>query len=167
MKQSPETLFGWNKTLQELQAQSKRPLFRKNARNLTPATPVCDKALSKAWKILNQQHLSVYQRLYAVGLTCAAPYGQGFPFVVERDPQAMMTIRVYPYGYESYGFWVRTAAEVETVVAKAESLFQALTQGKERVHALACCPLATYNNCVCHVSFRCDIHGFQCHGTHD
>lgn len=30
-----------------------------------------------------------------------------------------------------------------------------------------CCPKAVGNPCVCTSSWRCEIHGVTCHGTHD
>lgn len=36
-----------------------------------------------------------------------------------------------------------------------------------KVHPLACCWRAVRQDCVCSDSFKCPVHGQQCHGTHD
>lgn len=135
---------------------------RNQPHKLTPETPLTPGEVDTLIRLMIRHELSVYQRLYAVGLT--SPGKNGRPFGVQLDPEHSACVRVTPQGWSGYAFSV-PARDVLSVVERAEALYAVLEQPLK--HPLACCPVAEVAPCVCDVSFRCAVHGGKCHGSHD
>jgi len=117
-----------------------------------------------ALSILEDQQLSIYQTLFKEGLT--AP-GKGGQFRVERlpgqvggaSPWLTITNNSQPYSF--------TTKTSDGVVAKCRRIVEAIKSGMKKFDSRVCCPLAVRRNCVCNLSFDCEIHGKTCIGTHD
>jgi hypothetical protein len=144
--------------MSKLSRRPKPPAF-----NVTPQVSL--KAIMDATRILGDQWLSVWQRLYAVGLT--VPGANASPFEVRRSQEHSACLEILPAGYPHYQFLYRPMDDVETVVPKAEALLEAINAGKALCHHRACCPVAVVSPCVCTISFSCKVHGAQCYGSHD
>lgn len=123
--------------------------------------------VSRAVDVLTRQQVSVYQALYAEGL--AEPGNRGV-FRVRRAvydetrPTTLISVAPSAEGEEAYAFLTNTP---DGVLAKANLILHAIREGREKIHKLACCPLAKPRGCVCFASFNCPLHGQQCHGSHD
>lgn len=124
-------------------------------------------AVIAAQRVLNDHALAVYQILYANGL--ALP-GDGGQFVISRDSPLKggsvgNFVRVsLARDNSGYSFLVRTPEEA---FEKAGWVLAAVEAKKQKVGFRACCPLAEHTPCVCVESFKCPLHGGQCHGSHD
>lgn len=150
-------------------------VYRNRRHTLTPTDPPDYQALVDACRILSQQQLAVYQRLYAVGLT--SPGHPASPFEVQRSSKHEACLEVSlnlglsilgaPLTLSGYTFLVRPGDNLNDIVPKCELIIKAVEADQQFVHTLACCPLATFRPCVCAVSFTCELHGVHCYGTHD
>lgn len=119
--------------------------------------------INNAVKIASDFKLSIYQALYEYGLV--EPGNIGGKYKISFYNDIIAVIRIIPTVNKSYAFSTRTPKEA---LEKTILIDDAIRTNKNKIHDFACCPLAEFNNCVCHVSFNCPVHGnAQCHGTHD
>mgnify|MGYP001601445052 CR=1 FL=1 len=143
-------------------------IYRNHRHPLTPMDPPTDQAIMDACRVLTNQQLAVYQRLYAVGLT--SPGSPAAPFEVQRSLTHLACLEVslhQQYGASGYLFVIPPGADLESIVAKCERIITAVETNQQPVSPHACCPLATFRHCVCAISFQCELHGTKCYGTHD
>lgn len=122
--------------------------------------------ISAALKVLNNYWLHYYQLLYFEQPKLTAP-GSGRPFNLRIDPERLGCIRVSFVDDTSYDFHINSSEADQDLLAKCRLVLDAHKAKKTKVDRLACCPLATFRNCVCNVSFNCPVHGQKCVGTHD
>ena len=125
-----------------------------------------DEAVMQAISVLSNQAVSIYQELYAEGLT---EPGGGGKFRVSRHINAgfltvLLDVSLNAANSDCYTFTTKTP---DGVLDKAHLVMEAYAAKRERCHALACCPLAVRRSCVCTASFDCPLHGHICHGSHN
>lgn len=132
--------------------------------DLIPKECPSEVMIGLAISILEDQQLSIYQTLLKEGLTAPNKGGQ---FRVERLPGQLggasswltITNNSQPYSF--------TTKSPDGVVSKCCRIVEAITGGLKKFDSRACCPLAVKQNCVCDLSFKCEIHGTKCIGSHD
>jgi hypothetical protein len=132
----------------------------------SPVESPTKEEIYRAVKTLNDHALTIYQILYANGLTAPG----GGVFKIERASHMMNSVapqlRITWSGKEAaFSFMTDNA---DDALKKAKIIVGAVEAKKfKKLSSRACCPLAEHRDCVCTESFSCVLHGSQCHGTHD
>lgn len=124
--------------------------------------------VSAAVQTLNDFSLRVYQILYFNKPPLAQPGNNGLYKVDVKINAGHITTRlqITRTAFPDYSFSIR-ADQLYIILTNIELIEEAIANGKAKIHYLACCPLAEFSPCVCVASFRCPVHGSQCHGSHD
>lgn len=130
--------------------------------------------IQNALGVLDDYRLHYYQLLYFQSPKLTQPGKGGYPFEVRIDPEHMACINIIPQKNKDYTFSIRPwegakdqdAFDVE-VVTKCKMILGIINEKKDKFHSKACCPLAVRRPCVCDLSYTCELHGTQCHGSHD
>ena len=116
--------------------------------------------------ILNNYRLHYYQLLFFHQPKLTQP-GKGYPFHTSIDSERMGCVNIEFMPDKSYNFWINSSEEDQKLLDKCNVIQEAFRSKKTKIDTRACCPLATFRNCVCMISFDCVIHGQKCIGTHD
>lgn len=122
--------------------------------------------LFKAIKILNDYRLHYYQLMWFHQPKLTQP-GKGYPFHTSINPEQLGCISVEFMPDKSYNFWISSSEDDQSFLTKCNTILTAYRDKRTKIESHACCPLATFRNCVCMVSFDCQVHGVKCVGTHD
>lgn len=146
-------------------------------RKVAPAREIKPRPTSQqmcdAWAVIDAYRLHFYQLLWCRETPLTQPGGakHGRPFALKNDEEHTHCINVLCQPWsgrrEEFDFTIRPDMTDEQVIRNCERILEAIQQGKQKIHSMACCALAEMSNCVCAYSFTCELHGDRHVGTHD